>query len=406
MMTMFGSFSNSPLQPFGGITPSAKSSRILFGVLGIVVVYHLTTTQQFTTSFFSYECPQVALAGYNKTGQEKMRSNLMNQSMTPALGTSSSTNLGTVSTGWNDENNNDTYEWIGNQWIPPPGVPIYRVDDYRRFFQRHNVLFIGDSTMRRAYATIFAMINASSPILISVDELDHPHIIDINKYSVPNRTKELCRHRSFASNTARGRLWNNATFLCRHVLDASHGMGKFDFANAACYKELEEFINTDLVYSQLTSREYTILVIGMGTWETSMGRKCEVSPRDGGPIQRLNRVMDYVAMLAATADQHKNLTIVWRTTGFHKQGIGDAMNFETNRVAIEAIHKHKIRARQDPRVPIELNLTIVDWGRQILPRSHGNDRIDGDIKAHYGLQGRTLFAQMLLHNLLSREKYQ
>ena len=82
------------------------------------------------------------------------------------------------------------------------------------------------------------------------------------------------------------------------------------------------------------------------------------------------------------------------------------MNFETNRVAIEAIHKHKIRARQDPRVPIELNLTIVDWGRQILPRSHGNDRIDGDIKAHYGLQGRTLFAQMLLHNLLSREKYQ
>ena len=49
------------------------------------------------------------------------------------------------------------------------------------------------------------------------------------------------------------------------------------------------------------------------------------------------------------------------------------------------------------------NITIVDWGTVISKRSFRHERIAGDIKAHYGLQARLLFAQQLLHELLASD---
>jgi hypothetical protein len=52
------------------------------------------------------------------------------------------------------------------------------------------------------------------------------------------------------------------------------------------------------------------------------------------------------------------------------------------------------------------NITVVDWGTVISKRSYGNERITGDIKPHYGLEARLLFAQQLLHELLAAEQWQ
>lgn len=57
---------------------------------------------------------------------------------------------------------NQDYSWLGNQWVPPPGVPFYTLHDMRKLVQAENILFIGDSTTRRACATMFAMLNATS----------------------------------------------------------------------------------------------------------------------------------------------------------------------------------------------------------------------------------------------------
>jgi hypothetical protein len=46
------------------------------------------------------------------------------------------------------------------------------------------------------------------------------------------------------------------------------------------------------------------------------------------------------------------------------------------------------------------NLTLVDWGTVISRRSENEKRISGDIKNHYGLEGRLLFAQQLMHSLI------
>jgi hypothetical protein len=52
------------------------------------------------------------------------------------------------------------------------------------------------------------------------------------------------------------------------------------------------------------------------------------------------------------------------------------------------------------------NITVVDWGTVISKRSYGNERIAGDMKPHYGLEARLLFAQQLLHELLAAEQRQ
>jgi hypothetical protein len=49
------------------------------------------------------------------------------------------------------------------------------------------------------------------------------------------------------------------------------------------------------------------------------------------------------------------------------------------------------------------NIGLVDWGGVMEHRSYGKDRIDGDNPAHYGLEGRTLYIQQLMHELVKSD---
>ena len=49
------------------------------------------------------------------------------------------------------------------------------------------------------------------------------------------------------------------------------------------------------------------------------------------------------------------------------------------------------------------NFTIVDWSSIIKARSFRDERIKGNLKNHYGLEARLLFAQQLLHEILALE---
>jgi len=49
------------------------------------------------------------------------------------------------------------------------------------------------------------------------------------------------------------------------------------------------------------------------------------------------------------------------------------------------------------------NIGLVDWGGVLKHRSFGEDRIDGDHPAHYGLEGRTLYIQQLMHELVKSD---
>ena len=349
-----------------------------------------------------------------------------------------------------------SYAWIGNTWIPPTNVPYYKPRDYINYFSKYNTLFIGDSTLRRSYCTLYALMNATTNAYdISVEELDHTNVIDVNKY----KTTEYCtKPNYFDPQTARGKLWTNTTFFCRGVgIGASNHndnndnqdnnntiIGRFDFASAACYKDLYNFVDVDLMLGQSTSKDYTLIVIGMGIWESTQGTTCswygnnnnnennnndngdqptqtqkpppKRKKNDGGPLGRLKRTVEWLTMLPSS-----NRRVVWRTTGFHVDGIGDKFNYPLNDRTKELFRElsHKDQQRQidnykrqqqqsssnrPPMIIQPLNWTIVDWGSVISKRSYGNTRIAGDIGAHYGLVGRLLFNQMLLHELLVLEQ--
>jgi hypothetical protein len=73
------------------------------------------------------------------------------------------------------------YTWIGNQWVPPDGVPIYSVTKMRDVFETYNIVWAGDSTARRAYMTLRGMLNAPDSSDISISEINDARVIDRGK---------------------------------------------------------------------------------------------------------------------------------------------------------------------------------------------------------------------------------
>jgi hypothetical protein len=53
---------------------------------------------------------------------------------------------------------------------------------------------------------------------------------------------------------------------------------------------------------------------------------------------------------------------------------------------------------------IASNLTYVDWGKAIMPRSKRKERNRGDNDYHYGLEARYQFFQMLANTLVEHEE--
>ena len=81
--------------------------------------------------------------------------------------------------------------WIGNQWVPPNGYKLYSAVDMRNYFSNHSIIFIGDSTARRQYATFFATVAAPKISDITLAQLDAASVIDVNKGTITeNSTRE------------------------------------------------------------------------------------------------------------------------------------------------------------------------------------------------------------------------
>jgi hypothetical protein len=276
----------------------------------------------------------------------------------------------------NPEDSN--YSWTGNHWIAPHSVPTYTPHEMRAIFQRHNVLWIGDSTCRRAYATMFAMLNASNPLDVTTQEIDHAGIIDVNK----RVWKEVCTNRTFSNNTIM-----THQNLCRHVPGAKAGYGKFDMVGGACYKNIVGFVDREVEQPLLLEEQYSVIVISLGIWEAIRARDCGM-PNTTGAADHLQLALNALQKLSS---QSPSLTIMWRTVGFSSNAVqSDKMLVNLNVMAKE-------------RMINVTNMRVVDWGTVIHERSYGPKDISGDMAPHYGLEARTLMAQMLTHEVASSE---
>ena len=203
------------------------------------------------------------------------------------------------------------YHWIDNQWIPPRNVPHYTPFEMLELFRRENTLWIGDSTSRRSYATMYAMIqgadstkNATSTsdvhlrLDLSRQNVNSPAIIDVNKRIVT----EPCFHRSFDPKvTVRKRL---VEYVCRQVPGSMAGSmlptpavprkqatgaiilngteiprsGLCDYGKINCYKDVLNLLKAEdrLPPGNLLTQEYSVIVLVLGVWEVMRPGSCVV----------------------------------------------------------------------------------------------------------------------------------
>ena len=314
------------------------------------------------------------------------------------------------------EYNETDYTWIGNHYIPPEGIPMYTFRQMREYFAQKSVLLLGDSTGRRAYGTLYAMLDKTQnppnryQEFFQENELERSNVIDVGR---GGRYVDLgCqqRHpRDFNNITSnRGRIWESKTnpdFICRAMPSSDTWDTKqyypthnryFDYGKLPCFKHVSNYVHHEMtMYNSSTFHDYDLIVLALGLWDVARPRYCKENlsnSKENSLVRVTTMINSLNNWILSVQNSTWSPTIVVRTIGFDQRGHGTAETKDLNRKIVELINQHNDNGNT--------NLRYVDWGSAIEPRSFGTNRIQGDIAEHYGLQARTLFIQMLMHKLL------
>ena len=348
---------------------------------------------------------------------------------------------------------NQTYAWYGNQWIPPPRVPLYTKEDMLEAFSQFDVLWIGDSTGRRAYATMYALLNSTSSSNVPVEELDSGRVIDVNRRSYTGEIDEdSCQPQRQASKENYWRpglaeMWSNFS-VCRKLpskitnTSTSQRPRSFDYVRANCYRDFWRL-------SELTwdIQRYSLIIVGVGLHDLIRPHDCAVLITENKTLQNPeslslvggqsnNNTQEQTRLVGKTrkltgpmavADKLKQFGwkgaqqmadamyqmhnekqpsgVLWRTSGFSaeaselflQQQIRDLNRQSAEWISSSESVKVGDSSSSDATIYKSSSsgtVRLVDWGAAIWPRSMLPHRIRGDILQHYGLEARLLLAQM------------
>jgi len=266
---------------------------------------------------------------------------------------------------------NQTGSWIGNMWIPPTGWKLYSNQELQDFYREKSILWIGDSTARRAAMTMFAILNSTEPH-VSVHAVNHPGVIDINRRKVTeNCTLEF-----------NGTVHLN---ICRGMNGKQFLIG----SSTSCTDDMKTLVQEELAGNSTITQHIDLIIVSIGIWD-GLGR-CGKRPQE-----KLFASLDETMAGLNTLQAKRGTTFVWRTSGFSD----DAHTFQNippmNRHAMDRIDQY---AMEYQKRGIQSNFTYVNWGGAIEPRSRSPERIQGDIKPHYGLEPRLVLVQMITNVL-------
>jgi len=290
-------------------------------------------------------------------------------------------------------NTSTEYSWIGNSWFPPPGVSYLSPLDLRLLFQKENTVWWGDSTSRQDYETMNDMINADNIHNIPLGALDRN--INKGKYSKPllhcrnwNQTPdEFCFDMGQVTGTEITNYDSttdaSANATANHPSSSFHAsIGKFDFVRSPkmpCFNGYSTKIRT---ISSFLQREYSVIILSLGIWEVDRAWDCRSANKTETPAFLLNTLLDTLELLSGSS-----LYIIWKTNGPSQLESG---NRGKGTIAL-------IKNAQDwfaSHNPLYMGLA--DFGTVVIQgnRSFDSNRIQGDLKPHWGLEARRLSIQM------------
>jgi len=268
------------------------------------------------------------------------------------------------------------YAWIGNQWVPPHNIPMYRPSQIREVWSKYDVLFLGDSTARQDWGTLAGILLENNDVQDSNGNNNNNVMkTSLSKYINEGKgmTKNCTLHRRYRSN-----------IQCKHHSTETKKLDCVD--GFSCFKNTTSR-TTDVEAGdeerRLLAKEYDAVIISMGIWEVVRPSACFKSTRT---LEQ--RVDDMLYMMKHISSPQ--LHIIWKTIGSAGQNTTEKINDIARRWFLE---------QQDNDEHNLAYMHLVDWGKQILPRSVGANRIHGDLKPHWGVEARTLSIQMITHIL-------
>jgi hypothetical protein len=345
--------------------------------------------------------------------------------------------------------------WIGKTWIPPHPWRYYDATELRAMYADKRVLWIGDSTGRRAFATLYGILNATLTsttstttttttassssdnnnsentdddedqlLHVSTSAIDKPSVIDVNR----GKQVEFCakwnhivENNSNSNNTHH--LYDLHPQICRPA--PGGGNGEFSFIQAACYNQLERILTSELAGTTNMTADVNVIVVSLGIWEVMKAQTCnrldvvyaaatttngsQPRKRPRNPNQRLADAVNVAARFATTT----GVKIVWRTSGYAKPETVlsvNALNHRTMKAIDDALvnvgnvvnnnNNHHQSSNKSNISSKNANLMYVNWGKAMQPRSFGPDALDGDIHAHYAMEARLVLVQMITNRLV------
>eukprot|EP00970_Alexandrium_tamarense_P011001 scaffold2306_cov179-Alexandrium_tamarense.AAC.22 len=197
-----------------------------------------------------------------------------------------------------------------------------------------------------------------------------------------------------------------------------HFPPRYDYVMSNCIGHIYDFVNNELLHNQSVTQRYSLYVVSPGVWETVKRAACHhpvyetIQSSNGSKLEWpetvYNLLQSTLEKLSQLAELSPKFVVVWRTSGYYD---GDTMGYaieEINRRSVEFITKWNENFANKEKLddsPLRRNnFLLMDWGSAMKSRSHGKDRLRGDMQAHYGLEARILQAQMLV-NLLYEHGY-
>ena len=361
--------------------------------------------------------------------------------------------------------NETDYTWLGlHHYIPPVGIPLYTVEQLQTYYKDKSILWLGDSTGRRAYFTLYELLAAVRSTSSSLDgtesrdddshqyysskyindtkdileeQIERQSILDIGRSG--NNVEFNCingiERRDFNNKThARGVIWGNPTtivdkknqqfhynisteFYCRKM---PNGTGKgmaprstsasprsterqhnyFDFGFASCINTITKYFQHDMD-NMSTIRDYDIVVISVGIWEWLRESDCTDSGQVEKMASRIQRVQKFLqTLIQYTSNGAQSSPYMVVRTIGYTHG---KEGFQQERInEINTLIKNLIDEHSNKNKQNNVNkLMYLDWAKVIEKRSFGEKRLKGDIPPHYGFTARTLLIQMLTYKLIT-----
>lgn len=280
--------------------------------------------------------------------------------------------------------NGEEISWLGDNWIPPHGCRIYSIAELSAIFSHFSILWIGDSTIRRTYMTLRAILDQNETTSnLPMEGVDSPHVLDRNK---DDPMQEPCHKWKTVE-------WIHATSLCHSFAPKFQN---FDYIRAKCFRDIHYVIqNLTEIQQHQQQQPYNLVVVSGGTWEMSPLKRHECST--GGrkePFHKenmwnhLNEVLEDLREL-----QSPQVHVVWRNLPINQHELEKVVWTDTNELVQNNLMSFLNMSQGG-------NLSYIDMAKALEPRSILYDRIGGNNIYHFGLKARLLFIQILANQLL------